>query len=128
MSLRSPLSRVIGYGSARGGTEHWWSQRVTAVALVPLTLWFVFSLVALGSLELDAVRGWAGSPVNAVLNILLLISLLYHSQLGLQVVVEDYVHGHWLKVASLILLRFAHVGLGVAAIYALITISAGVRI
>jgi succinate dehydrogenase / fumarate reductase membrane anchor subunit len=125
MSLESPLGKFLGHGSAKEGTEHWWSQRVTAVALVPLALWFVVALAGMDSFDHADVVAWLARPLNAVLMILLLITLLQHSMLGLQVVVEDYVHGHGLKVATLMLLKFLHVGLGVAAIYSIITISVG---
>ena len=123
MSLQSPLGKFLGHGSAKEGTEHWWSQRVTAVALIPLTLWFVFALVGMDSFEHAAVSVWLGQPLNAVLMILLLLATLYHSQLGLQVVVEDYVHAGGLKVAMLLAAKFIHVAAGVAGIYSIIILS-----
>lgn len=124
MSLQSPLGKFLGHGSAKEGAQHWWAQRVTAIALVPLTLWFVFSLLGVDSLAHADVAAWLGSPVNAILLILLAITLLYHSQLGLQVVVEDYVHGG-LKIAILIASKLAHAGAGVAIAYSIIIISVG---
>lgn len=125
MSLESPLAKILGHGSAKGGTDHWWSQRVTAVALVPLSLWFVFALLGLSGFDYASVHAWLREPLNAVLLVLLLITLLYHSKLGLQVVVEDYVHSGLTKVPLLMLLQFAHVVLGVAGIYSIIIISTG---
>ena len=125
MSLQSPLGKVLGHGSAKDGTEHWWMQRVTAIALVPLTLWFLVALVGLDATDYSAVTSWIAAPLNAVLLILLLVTLLNHSQLGLQVVVEDYVHTHWLKVLTLMAFKFIHIGLGVAGAYAVIIISVG---
>jgi len=125
MSLQTPLGKFLGHGSARHGTEHWWAQRVTSVALVPLTLWFVYAVLSLDSFAYAPVVAWIGSPVNAILLSLLLIALLYHSQLGLQVVIEDYVHTGWLKVTSLISLQLAHVAAGVAGLYSIILISLG---
>ena len=119
MSLRSPLGRVLGYGAARDGVGHWWVQRLTAVALIPLSLWFLVSLLTLGSLDHAAVIDWLASPMSAVLTMLLVLTLAYHSKLGVQVVVEDYVHHHGLKLATLILSAFAHIlaaGVGVFAV------------
>ena len=108
MSLRSPLGRVLGLGSAKDGTEHWWAQRVSAMGLVLLGGWFGYSLVRLESLTyLDVVR-FIAEPVNAVLMTLLSVTLAYHSYLGVQVVIEDYVHSPGVKVTSLVLSRFAH--------------------
>lgn len=123
MSLQSPLGKFLGHGSAGHGTEHWWAQRVTAVALLPLTVWFVVALLGMESFDHAAVTAWMASPLNAILLSLLLIALLYHSQLGLQVVVEDYVHTGWVKVATLITLQLAHIASGVAGLYSIILIS-----
>ena len=125
MSLQSPLGKFLGHGSATGGTDHWWSQRLTAVALVPLTLWFVSALLGMDSFEHAVVVAWISQPLNAVLLILLLMVTLHHSQLGLQVVVEDYVHSGWLKVPTLMAFKFLHVAIGVACIYSIIILSAG---
>ena len=124
MSLKSPLSRVLGMGSAKEGTEHWWAQRVTAIALAPLSLWFVFSMIFASGFDYDTIAGWLGRPLNAVLMILLAATLLYHSRLGVQVVVEDYVHGS-MKLVALLLSQFVHIALGVAAIFAVLKISLG---
>jgi succinate dehydrogenase / fumarate reductase membrane anchor subunit len=125
MSLESPLGKFLGHGSAKEGTEHWWSQRLTAVALVPLTLWFVFALFGLDSMEYAVVVAWLAEPLNAILLILLMVAMLQHSQLGLQVIVEDYVHTGWIKVLSLMAFKFIHIGMGVAGVYAVIIISLG---
>ena len=125
MSLESPLGKVLGSGSAKEGAGHWWAQRLTALALVPLLLWFAFSLIGLQSLgDYAIVRAWIAEPLTGMLMILLLLALLHHSSLGLQVVVEDYVRG-WLSVATLIALRFVHIALAVAGIYSVIRISVG---
>ena len=125
MSLRSPLSRVLGLGSAKDGTEHWWAQRVTAVALVLLGGWFAWSLATIESFTyLDVIR-FIGQPLNAVLLTLLSLTLAYHSYLGVQVVIEDYVHEPGLKVVSLVASRFAHVFVAIAAVYAILVIGIG---
>src|SRR6266516_5939430 len=90
--MRSPLGRAIGLGSAKEGVEHWWAQRLTAIALVPLTLWFVIAIIGLVGADLETVQNWAGRPLPAILLVLLLIATFYHTSLGLQVVIEDYVH------------------------------------
>lgn len=124
MSLKSPLGRVLGLGSAKDGTEHWWMQRVTAVALVPLSLWFVFSMLFAADFSYETQSTWLARPLNAVLMILLATTLLYHSRLGVQVVVEDYVHGAT-KIVTLMISQFAHIALGVAAVFAVLKISLG---
>ncbi len=124
MSLESPLGKFLGYGSAKEGTEHWWAQKLTAVALVPLTLWFAVALLGLEALDFVTVRDWIAAPLNAILLILLLVAGLYHSMIGLQVIVEDYVHGG-LKVVTLIALKLVHWALAVAGIYSVIVISVG---
>lgn len=124
MSLKSPLGTVLGLGSAKTGTEHWWSQRVTAVAMVPLSLWFVFALTSLPSFDYLTVREFIAQPMNAILLLLLSATLLYHSMLGTQVVIEDYVHGA-AKVVTLLLARFAYVLLGVTALFSILRISLG---
>ena len=125
MSLRSPLGRVLGLGSAKDGTEHWWAQRVSAAGLVFLGGWFGYSLVRLDSLTyLDVVR-FIAEPINAVLMTLLSVTLAYHSYLGVQVVIEDYVHAPGVKVTSLVLSRFAHILVAVSAVYAILVIGIG---
>jgi succinate dehydrogenase / fumarate reductase membrane anchor subunit len=119
MSLRSPLSRVLGMGSAKDGTAHWWAQRVTAIALVPLTLWLGFSLLALPDLYFETVRTWLSVPISGFLAVLLVAVLSYHSYLGTQVIVEDYVAAAGPKVLILLLLKFLYVlcaGIGIFAI------------
>jgi succinate dehydrogenase / fumarate reductase membrane anchor subunit len=126
MSLKTPLGRALGLGSAKDGTGHWWMQRLSAVALVPLTLWFAAALVALPDFSHPSLTGFLAGPLNGALMILLVGVLLYHSQLGVQVVVEDYVHGAGLKVVTLVLLTLAHLALGVVGILAILRVSFGV--
>lgn len=126
MSQRSPLGRARGLGSAREGTAHWWAQRLTALALVPLTLWVVMSLVSLIGADYSAVAGWLASPLTAVLMILLLAMTFHHAQLGAQVVIEDYVHNEALKIAGIIAVKFLALLLGLASIFAVLMIALGV--
>ena len=106
MSLRTPLSAAKGLGSAKEGAHHWWVQRLTSIALVPLMLWLVISLALLGNLTYESAVAWVQSPFVAVGLSLLVVVMFYHVQLGVQVIIEDYVHG-WLKITSIILFNFA---------------------
>lgn len=124
MSLRSPLGRVRGLGSAKGGTAHWWAQRLTAVALIPLLLWFSASIAMLAGADIAAVRAWVASPIVSILLVLLAIAAFHHAQLGLQVVIEDYVHSEFLKVTGIIAAKFAAVALAVACIFSVLKIAA----
>jgi succinate dehydrogenase / fumarate reductase membrane anchor subunit len=119
------MSRVLGLGAAKEGAAHWWLQRLTSVALVVLTLWFVAALLAFGRLGYDAMHAWIARPVNASLSILLIVALVYHSQLGVQVVLEDYVaHEGW-KLATLITSNFLHIVLGALGVFAVLRIGFG---
>jgi succinate dehydrogenase / fumarate reductase, membrane anchor subunit len=123
--LRTPLGNALGLGSAKEGVQHWWLQRVTAVALVPLTLWFVAALVAhLGADHASAVV-WLGAPLTAIAMILLVVATFVHTALGLQVVIEDYVHHEATKIASLVLVRLACWALGAAALFAVLRVAFG---
>ncbi|MFK7816815.1 MAG: succinate dehydrogenase, hydrophobic membrane anchor protein [Gammaproteobacteria bacterium] len=121
MSLRTPLSEAKGLGSAKEGAAHWWLQRLTAIALIPLAVWLAFAVSMLGDASYETVRAWLETPYVAVLLILFVVATFYHSQLGLQVIVEDYVHG-WLKVVTLIFINFLCVALAVTGIVALLKI------
>ncbi|MDD3764221.1 MAG: succinate dehydrogenase, hydrophobic membrane anchor protein [Nevskiales bacterium] len=123
--LRSPLSRARGLGSAKEGVQHFWVQRVSAVALVPLTLWFVFSIarLATGAADYAAVEYWVSAPSVAVTLVLFLIATLYHSMLGVQVVVEDYVSGEGAKLTVLMLSKFVHMIAAAAGIFAVLKVA-----
>jgi len=123
--LRSPLGRARGLGSAKKGVEHWIVQRVTAVALVPLALWFVAAVIGLAGSDFDAMQNWVGRPLPAILLILLLIAMFYHAALGLQVVIEDYVHGDLARLGLVILARLTCVALAVAGIVAVVALALG---
>jgi succinate dehydrogenase / fumarate reductase, membrane anchor subunit len=128
MSLKSPLGRVLGLGSAGTGTEHWLGQRLSAVAMVPLTVWFALSLLSLPAMEFPVVSGWVAEPLHAVLLVLLVVALVYHSGLGTQVVAEDYLHSPGLRAVALVVLRLAHVALAVGGIVAVILIATRVPV
>ena len=121
---RTPLARARGLGSAKEGVHHWWAQRLTAIALIPLVVWFAISLVMLGGAEFNVVRAWIGSPLVMVMLILTIGIGLHHGQLGLQVVWEDYTEGA-LRVVMIVLTRFLAVLFGLAAIVSVLRIGFG---
>lgn len=125
MSLETPLAKVRGLGSAKHGTHHFWHQRLTAIALVPLSLWFITSLVKMTSMDYATVTNWINSPLTAVFLILLIISLFYHAQLGMQVVIEDYIHSEWQKIINIILVKFLALFAALAAVLAILKIFLG---
>lgn len=125
MSLKTPLGRVRGLGSAKDGTHHWWAQRLTAIALVPLTLWFAISVASLTGADFTGVSAWVAAPFNTVLLLLLIAATFHHLHLGVQVVIEDYIHQEGGKIALLLLVKFASAALAVACAYAVLRVSFG---
>ncbi|MGB0922036.1 MAG: succinate dehydrogenase, hydrophobic membrane anchor protein [Alphaproteobacteria bacterium] len=125
MSLNTPLKDVRGLGSAKDGTAHFWHQRLTAIALVPLVTWFIISLICLSGANYDEARAFLEQPINAILMAALIGAGLFHMKLGLQVVVEDYVHGAAAKYICLILNTLGSALLAVAAFYSILTIGLG---
>jgi succinate dehydrogenase / fumarate reductase, membrane anchor subunit len=123
--LRSPLSRAMGLGSAKAGVEHWWAQRVTALALVPLALWFVIAVIELAGADRALFVDWVRQPLPAVFLVLLLIATFYHGALGLQVVIEDYVENETARFGLLIVMRFAAILFAVRGIFAVLKLSLG---
>ncbi|HZR35070.1 MAG TPA: succinate dehydrogenase, hydrophobic membrane anchor protein [Nevskia sp.] len=124
-NLRSPLSQARGLGSAKDGVHHWWVQRLTALALIPLSLWFVFSVARYHVADYPTMMAWIHNPYVAVGLVLYFIAVFYHSALGVQVVIEDYVGTEWLKIASIVLMKLAHFVFGAAAIFAVLKIAFG---
>ncbi|HMD64472.1 MAG TPA: succinate dehydrogenase, hydrophobic membrane anchor protein [Stellaceae bacterium] len=123
--MRSPLGRAIGLGSAKEGVEHWWAQRMTAIALVPLSLWFVSAVIGLIGADLETVQNWVSQPLAAILLVLLLIAMFYHVSLGLQVVIEDYVHTELVKLGLVGATRLLCFGFAVAGIFAVLSMALG---
>ena len=121
---RTPLARARGLGSAKDGVGHWWVQRLTAIALIPLVVWFAVSLVMLSGADYATVRAWIGSPLVMVLLILVIGIGLHHGQLGMQVVLEDYTDGAW-RVVWIVLVKFIAAVFGLAAIVAILRIGFG---
>ena len=124
MSLRTPLGRVLGMGAAKEGVHHWWVQRLTSVALIPLAVSFVVSLFALPTLDYGVVHMWVHQTWTAILLILFIALACWHSKLGVQVVIEDYVHGG-AKTLVLILSTFVHTLIAAASIFAVLKVAFG---
>lgn len=125
MSLRTPLARARGLGSAKEGVGHWWAQRVTAVALIPLTLWFVVFIIRSLGVDHAGLVERVGKPYNAVLLVLLLAAMFYHAMLGLQVVIEDYVHDEGAKLITLLAMKFILIVFAVSSVFAVLRIAFG---
>ena len=117
---RNPLSVARGLGSSKDGLGHWWKQRLTSIALMPLVLWFVVSMIALAGQNRAHVLNWLHSPLHGLVFSLFLIVSLYHANLGLQKIYEDYVQVRWLQLSSRIATNFAAVLLAFAGVFALL--------
>jgi succinate dehydrogenase / fumarate reductase membrane anchor subunit len=124
--FRTPLGRVRALGSAKSGTGHFWHQRLTAVANVPLVIAFVLILISLLGRSHAAVVQIIGSPLVAIVMLLFIGSITYHMKLGMQVIIEDYVHDEKWKFAAVIANIFFSVAVGLAAVYAILKLSFGV--
>ncbi|MGZ9033996.1 MAG: succinate dehydrogenase, hydrophobic membrane anchor protein [Rhodospirillales bacterium] len=125
MELRSSLGRVRGLGSAKEGVRHWWAQRVTAIALVPLSIWFVVAVISLMGADYTEYQAWIGQFGNALLMILTALVLFYHGYLGMQVVIEDYVHGEGARVITLLFFKFVLAALAVSCVLAVVLVALG---
>lgn len=125
MEMRSQLGRVRGLGSTHEGAHHFWVQRLSGIALVPLVLWFVFAVPPVLTSDLAGFTDWIGRHYNPWLMILLIVTMFYHAMLGLQVIIEDYIHGEAAKLTTLILMKFAVVLLGGCAVFAVLRLTFG---
>jgi succinate dehydrogenase / fumarate reductase membrane anchor subunit len=125
MSLRAPLGVVLGRGSAKAGVHHWWMQRLTSIALVPLGIGFVASLFSLPALDYPTLSGWLHQGSTALGLVLFILVAARHSQLGVRVVIEDYVHASGLKALCLVIVDFGHVLLAAASVFAVLKIAFG---
>lgn len=122
-NYRTPLSKVKGLGSAKEGTDHFWKQRLTAIALIPMVLWLAFSIASLPSMDYIAIREWLSQPFNAIVMILFMIAGFSHARLGLQVVIEDYVSAHGTRTAAIIAVTFIAAALGVTGVFSVMRIA-----
>ena len=123
MSLETPLHKVEGLGSAHSGVTHFWRQRVSAAALVPLGLWFAFSVLGLIGAHEAATLSFLSQPLNAILMAAFVVIVLYHMALGLQVVIDDYIHGNGQKVFLMLLMRGFAIAVGAVSVFALLRIA-----
>ena len=123
--FRTPLGRVRGLGSAKTGTHHFISHRVTAIALAILIPWFLVQVLTIQGLDYVATRAWLSSPYHAIMMLLLVITVFHHVRLGLQVVVEDYVQSEGAKIVTLVAINLAAIGLGVACAFSILKIAFG---
>jgi succinate dehydrogenase / fumarate reductase membrane anchor subunit len=121
--LKTPLKRVRGWGSSKSGTHHFVVQRITALALIPLAIWFVWFVIALSHADYANARQMLHQPVQSVLMIVFVVATFWHAQLGLQVVIEDYVHVTWLEIASQLLVKFLCVIGAVTSILAVVKVA-----
>jgi succinate dehydrogenase / fumarate reductase membrane anchor subunit len=122
MTMRAPLGRARGLGSAKQGSGHWWAQRLTSLALIPLGLWFAASVVGMAGADYYTMRAWVGSPLVAGLLILLVIAVFCHAYQGMQVVIEDYVHHEGVKLAGLLIGKAAAILLGLAGVLSVLIV------
>lgn len=122
---KSLTTRILAQASTRQGSHHWLLERITSVALIPLTLWFIVAAVSLSGAGYDEVRAWLSTAINTTLMLLLIVALFWHAQLGVQVIIEDYVHQDTTKLGSLMAANFALIAVGLACIVAVLKISLG---
>ena len=125
MEFRTSAKAVRGLGSAREGAAHWWAQRMTALALVPLSVWFAVSVIRLAGAEHGAFAEWLASPFNAVAMLLFTVAGFHHAALGLQVVLEDYISGEGRRVAAIVAVKGACWALAAACVFATLKIALG---
>jgi len=123
--MRTPLKRVKGWGSAKSGTHHFWVQRLTALALIPLSLWFCFGMASLPGMDYASFQAWMQSPCSAIMMILTLAAVFYHYALGLQVIIEDYVSDHAVRTVAIIATFFICIVAGVTGIFSVLKIAFG---
>ena len=125
MSLRTPLGRARGLGSAKSGSHHWWVQRVTAIALIPLMIWLAWSVISLLGAGQSEVQAWIAQPFNAALLLAVVIAVFHHAQLGMQVVIEDYVHTPWMELTLQLTVKFLAILGALVCAFAIISVFTG---
>lgn len=122
MRLMTPLARVRGHGSAKEGAHHWWVQRLTAIALIPLSIWFLSSLFSMLPADYDTVVLWFNSPIVTLLMLSMVAALFYHAKLGMQTIIEDYVNSTSAQFTMLILNKLIFLACGVISVLAILTL------
>ena len=122
---RSLTARILAQASTRHGSHHWLLERITSVALVPLTLWFIVAAVSLSGAGYEEVRAWLARPLNTTGMLLLIVTVFWHAQLGVQVIIEDYVHHEGSKLGGLMAANFALIAVGLACVVAVLKVSLG---
>ncbi len=125
MSYQSDMAKVKGLGTAKHGFGHWWMQRMSAVLLIPCGLYVLFSLAGLPNLDASSVTAWLGSPVNAGVTLLFVLAGSYHGTLGIQVVLEDYVHNHAINITLQYLTKLLMIVMMMSSVYAISTLLLG---
>lgn len=123
--LRTPLAKVRGLGTAKDGTHHFWMQRVTSLALLPLVLWFGLSIASLPNASYESVVLWLDSPFNVAMLVSFLIAGFYHGALGMQVIIEDYISEEWIRIAGIIAVQLISFFLAALGVYAALKIALG---
>ena len=123
--MRTPLNKVRGLGSAKEGADHFWKQRITGLANIPLTLFLVVTIIALAGKDHGSVTDWLGSPLVAIAMMALILSGAIHMRLGMQVIIEDYVHGEGAKIVFLMANTFFSILVGLASMFAIIKLGLG---
>ena len=126
MDYRTPLAKVRGLGAAHNGTTHWWMQRISAIMLAPLSFWLVIYAKQLTTATHADISAWLAAPINSLFAVAWLMTVFYHAALGLQVVIEDYVHTEWRKIASVWMVKIGFWGLGLATVLAMLRIVFGI--
>ncbi len=126
MSLRNPLAKAHNHGSAGEGVGHWWALRFTAILLVLLTVWLIYAMASLIGADHATAVAWIGRPFNAAMAILFVVTSIYHGELGLQVVIEDYIHTRATEIMLMVLIRIASIVGGLLAVIAILKMAFGV--
>lgn len=121
--MKTPIAKVRGLGSAGNGTHHWWIQKLLALALIPLTIWFVASVVQMTNADYRTVMTWMSSPVSATLMLIFMVTGIYHLKLGLQDVIEDYIPNEGLKFTLQIAISFGCILLAVVSVFSILKIA-----
>ncbi len=126
MSLRNPLAKAHNHGSAGEGVGHWWALRFTAILLVLLTVWLIYAMASLIGADHATAVAWIGRPFNAAMAILFVVTSIYHGELGLQVVIEDYIHTRATEITLMVLIKIASIVGGLLAVIAILKMAFGV--